>query len=347
MTFVTDFGDMTNPSNFATYIPMVLCSATQALKHTYSTMKNSIPMAAAVIALASSSASHAAIITQTVVQTAATGDDWTDAIWGTPAAAATVGNTYVMNDRVNTPDTPAATSTFAGDFLQVGSGGNLQIRARDGADDAVTANLILDGGNVGLNKTTNDANANYGQLEGTVSVIASTTIKMFQNSTSQRNLRLNSLVSGASGNILTLAGSSGFTGAGNVFVDVRNAGNTFAGTWRINDIRGIFASAGATGTGSFDILSDGYLRINDSWSGALAAVTGSEIEVGVGNTYTFNSLTVNGSAFTTAGTYTASELNTATSSALFSGDGSFVVVPEPSAALLGAFGLLGLLRRRR
>lgn len=68
--------------------------------------------------------------------------------------------------------------------------------------------------------------------------------------------------------------------------------------------------------------------------------TKTQVRTGAGGVLTLNELTVN-SVPMDPGTYTSSN-----SSFVF-GSGSVVVIPEPTAAVLGSLGLLALLRRRR
>jgi len=150
------------------------------------------------------------------------------------------------------------------------------------------------------------------------------------------------------------ATDGGLTKTGLGSLTLTNAANTYTGNTLI--LNGELAT-GATGN-----LGLGNVTVTDSITAALNLGNGSSIAdtatlfFGDDATITLN----NGSTETLfgvtqtddsqsigAGVYTAGDLNTFFGVTSFLGSGTLTVVPEPSAALLGGLGVLGLLRRRR
>ena len=315
-------------------------------------------MIAALVAVSGVTAVHAAVITQVNANGSRSNADWNQTstintsnpgpTW-TGAVVPTAGNDYVANARLNSP-TSAAPVSFGGDSLELSGAAQLQIRSTSSANTVTVGNLILNGGGVVPNQ--NATGSDFATLAGGISVIADSYLANLQNDTTAfRNTRYESTISGA--NTLTLKNNAPFTllGASDSSLVIANAGNTFGGVWDIERTRAIFANAGAVGAGSISIQTNGYIRIDDNWSGAMTVASSlAQVEVGAGNTYTFDlgDLVVDGSAFNTEGTYTAAELNTATGTSIFSGTGSIQVIPEPATlGLVAAFGGGILFIRRR
>ena len=321
-------------------------------------------MIAALVAVSGATAVHAATINQANPNGSRSTADWNQTstinasnpgpTW-TGAVVPTAGNDYVANARLNSP-TSGSPVTFAGDSLELsGVDAQFQMRSTSSANTVTIGSLILNGGGVVPNQDA--TGANFATLAGGISVIADSYLSNLQNaevgSGAFRNTRYESTISGA--NTLTLRNNAPgfvFLGSSDASLVIANAGNTFSGVWDIERTRAIFTSAGAVGAGSLNVNADAYLRIDDSWNGAMTVVDGALVEVGddAADTYTFDQgdLVVGGSAFNTLGTYTAAELNTATGTSIFSGAGSIEVIPEPATlGLVAAFGGAVLFIRRR
>jgi hypothetical protein len=292
----------------------------------------------AAIAVLAAPAAHAALISQ-VTATNAGPADWNDGTAWSDGNAPSGANDYVTNIRLDSPNNPPGTETFAGNSLRLDSGANLQLRNTGGPTEEITINLIMNGGEFASNS------GGTLHLAGTIDVISNSSIKLFENATQQRNVVISSLISGGSGvELLNRRGSD----IDSAFTRIDNASNTFSGTWVSDDARFFFDNAGAAGiNASISVTNDGYTRVQGDWFGnALTAAAGGEVEVR-DFSWTVNSLNANGFDFS-EGTYTIAELNTLSTSTIFTGTtGTIQVVPEPSVALLGGIGLVGLLRRRR
>jgi autotransporter-associated beta strand protein len=150
------------------------------------------------------------------------------------------------------------------------------------------------------------------------------------------------------------ATDGGLTKTGVGTLTVTNAANTYTG--------GTTISNGTLATGLTGNLGTGNVTVADSFTAALTLGNGSSIAdtaillFGDDATITLDNGTTETLAGVTqtddsqsigAGIYTAGDLNTFFGVSSFLGEGTLTVVPEPSAALLGGLGVLGLLRRRR
>jgi len=150
------------------------------------------------------------------------------------------------------------------------------------------------------------------------------------------------------------ATDGGLTKTGLGSLTVTNAANTYTGPTSI--LNGELAT-GATGN-----LGLGNVTVADSLTASLNLGNGSSIAdtatlfFGDDSTITLNNGTsetlfgitqTDDSQSIGAGIFTAEDLNTFFGVSTFLGAGTLTVVPEPSTALLGGLGVLGLLRRRR
>ena len=133
-----------------------------------------------------------AAIVQTVNQSGADAAGWASAIWGTPAAVATAANDYETTNTffVRTPNnsTPAA---FAGKSLTIVSGGTLYLKNNGGA---ANVNLVLNGGTITFHGGTATTPS---PLSGTIQVIADSRINTDQTSPNNRDIWLQSAISGS------------------------------------------------------------------------------------------------------------------------------------------------------
>jgi fibronectin-binding autotransporter adhesin len=115
--------------------------------------KTQLPGAAIVATILFAAATlPAANILQTVTEGA--GTDWTVASWGSGPSVATGGNTYETPNSSFTVRTPNKNLTglystnFAGNSLQIDTGGILYLKHAGNATNSANANLILNGGTV-------------------------------------------------------------------------------------------------------------------------------------------------------------------------------------------------------
>lgn len=163
---------------------------------------------------------------------------------------------------------------------------------------------------------------------------------------------------------VNLAGSlavptTGILGMGGVNILNVTSTTTGSGTLSLRSsdttptIRFSGSLTGFTGTLQLGGGGGGYVTLDFDQDYVLAAsiamdTFGSTVDVlNLDQAITVNSFTF-GATTLAANTYTAAELNGLVGNgSQFTGAGSLTVVPEPSAALLGALGALGILRRRR
>jgi fibronectin-binding autotransporter adhesin len=162
------------------------------------------------------------------------------------------------------------------------------------------------------------------------------------------------VVSGAITN--GLAGTLSVEKLGTGTLTLSSASNTYTGTTTVSEGTLATAATGNLGTGNV-IVADvvgATLVLGNSASIADTAT----LFFASDSTITLNNLLGTETVLTVtetdgdlqsliAGTYSAGDLNNYFGVTSFGGQGTLTVVPEPSAALLGGLGVLGLLRRRR
>jgi len=152
------------------------------------------------------------------------------------------------------------------------------------------------------------------------------------------------------------ATDGGLTKNGSGSLTVTNAANTYTGGTIINDGTLVTDATGNLGLGNVTVANSltANLILGNSNSIADTATlffgANSFVSLSDGiNDTVFGVVQTDDSQSIGAGTYTGAQLNTffGVSSFNESTTGTLTVVPEPSAALLGGLGVLGLLRRRR
>jgi autotransporter-associated beta strand protein len=192
-------------------------------------------------------------ILQTVTETSSPADWGNTAIWGTPAAVATSGNDYETPStfHVRTPNstTPAA---FAGDSLQIDSGGVLDLKnGGETSGNPATVNLLLNGGQMNFH---GGFAANGAAVAGTLQVLADSVITTDQTGAAAGNIWLQSTLSGS----------------GDLTVDMKSTtnsviltGNNFAytGSWTNASTNGnikiVSGTTNALGSGSVTLVRAG------------------------------------------------------------------------------------------
>lgn len=276
---------------------------------------------------------HAATITQTANDG---GVGWNSAtLWGGSAPAS--GNDYVTASGLAASSATAlgastnvtgrvrmiaGQTSFGGDSISVSAG--TEILGKDAG--TYTANVILNGGilrwspNAGANAT----------MAGTINVAANSVLGSVQSNASI--FTISSTITGSS----TLRLATG-TGTNQTITFDDGAGlslNEFAGTLDI----------GGGGTRAI-------VDFNQAYNMGLAGITmGNHLTADILNldaSITVESFSFGGNSLA-AGTYSTTDLNGSFGTgSQFTGTGNLIVIPEPSAALIGGLGLLALLRRRR
>ncbi|MFA6287350.1 MAG: PEP-CTERM sorting domain-containing protein [Opitutaceae bacterium] len=281
----------------------------------------------------------------TIFQTVNSGSDaahWGTALWGTPAAVPTAGNDYISDGAVTSALRTGnfSNSTFVGDTLTMRNGASLVVKTTN-----TTANFILESGAVlAMSETGTDT------ILGSVLVAASQSAT-FNSGDTGRTLAFNAVISGA-GNIAIAQSTNtgGYTGT----IRVQNTASTFSGTWTVNS--GIFAgtTAGAFGTGDFIVNNTGTLDMRANFSGTTSSLTlntGGLFDLSNGFSYTFETVTVGGTALN-AGSYAYTDLSPTLQAFFVSGTDTFTVlssIPEPStyAMVGGVIALVAAVVRRR
>lgn len=322
-------------------------------------IQRSTPFAAAALALtAAVSTAWANPITQTV------NGNWNNAIWGTPAAPPTAGNTYVNANTFSGGGTPSITAplgeTFAGDALLLTSKRAFFVSGTiTSTITAITANIQLGQGQINRN-----ANGLAGLL-GTLDIVntATATDAGYIGATGNdgvRGFNIDASISGASNTVLNIFSSDSAGNASSVAanggrdtVRVRNAGNTFAGTFRtvgrvdfVTTVNGSLGSAKIV-LGDLSAFETNYAI--DSGLNTLESLAGSTFRLGA-FTHAFSSLKI-GSYVVPARpeAYSVSELNAfgvEHGGGAFTGTGS-ILIPEPASAALAALGAVLVTARRR
>jgi len=285
----------------------------------------------------------------TIIQTANAANDtsfgnWNTALWGTPSASPTSGNSYITSGGfyAATANNLGTTTTgrvrdngtvFAGDSLAIEAGTEALLKGSAGSTS--NANLILNGGSIRYSPNV----ASSTTLAGTLQVASESYLGVAQ--TSNTTLTITSTLSGDA--LLHIAGG-GNNPAGNPVMTISFAGDLsgFTGTFDLGG--GTNNTGGATAAvARLDFEQDYNLSMVDFLMGG----HGTNDQLNLDQDLTFGSFTFNGNPLS-AGTYDAAELNSlfGNGAQFIDGGGSLTVVPEPGATVLGGLGMLALLRRR-
>lgn len=268
-------------------------------------------------------ASHAATIVQTVGNI-----DWNANMWGSPAAAPTAGNDYVTatgvtNDLVRI-SANGGSSTFGGASLRIVSG-TAGLLKNSNSTSTINGSLILDGGLI-----------NHGPNGGDTSNLAATLDVDGFEVRSASEIQIGN----AAGNLTVTAP---LTGAGNLALYGTNSQ-----TGDIVSFNGISAFTGTINLGTSGALTLGFGTADYTFSNTLNILGTSVLQVNNGQTLTFTLGDlidpVNGAV--AVGTYTGAGL-TGLGANYANNGGTLVVIPEPSAALLGLACLSAVFLRRR
>jgi hypothetical protein len=273
----------------------------------------------------------------TIVQTGGvTETNWNNApIWN--GTAATVGNDYVTaagliaanssglgaaNDLTGRVRTTGGGSVFAGDSLRIVTSTELLIKQEDGSTS--TGNLILDGGIIRYSPNNNSTSAT---LAGTLNITSASVIGVVR-------------TVGPS----TLTIGSTLTGGADVRLAAGQANtNVLIFNGDLSGYTGTFNVGGGSSLLTLNLAQEYFLPNLGLAYGDFATAD----RLNLTHDISIGSFSFGGSSLA-AGTYTATELNDEYSAgSRFFGDATLTVIPEPSAALLGGLGLLGLLCRRR
>lgn len=276
---------------------------------------------------------------------------WTTDLNWSDDAAPSAGNDYVASGAgtvVRSPDTNS--HSFGGDSLTISDGAVLNLYRTNGGG-LLTVNHSLP------NLTFRDATirpqsslgslanvlTNAVHLEGAVTVdmtVASNfTMRLYFDGaiTGTGTLSLNRTATGTERQVYFNGDASGYSG--NI---------SYAG---LPDDVFIFTIGNAGGWGTGDLTMGQHTMLNlfsfESPTShlILSNTTGTVIHLG-DHDATIGGLTIAGNAIA-PGSYDASALDALGFGGTYTGSGTLTVVPEPAAAMLGALGLLGLLRRRR
>lgn len=280
-------------------------------------------------------------INQTVSNpSSSTQPSWNSAIWGTPAAAPTSGNSYVtVAGGFSAANTQLGVSVtgrvredgeaFAGDSITVSP--NTEILFK-GIGNTSTGNVILNGGV--LRYSPNNPGG-VGTLAGTLDITAESYLGIAQQNTS--SFDVNSTLTGSSLLHLAAGISTGSPGALNIVFGGDLSG--YNGTFDLGGGTGSFTTA-TLGFGQAYALSAGLMM----GQYATADILNLDYNLSV-TSFTF------GANSLADGTYSVSQLNSLYGSgSQFTGTGSLTVgvVPEPGTmALASLAGGVALLLGRR
>ena len=295
----------------------------------------SIAVGAAAI-LATALSTQAATITQTVA--GAFGSNWNSAIWGSPAAAPTTGNDYVTASGLFASGSTGlganvtgrireSGTTFGGDSVTISSATEILMKQNNGSTS--NGDVIMNGGVIRLSPD----NAGSAILAGTLNITSSSVLGVVQHVAAGTTLTISSTVTGSGDMRLAAANTSNST--------VTNHAIVFSGN--LTGYSGTIDVGGGNQALTLNLaqaynLPDLTLTYGNHSSADILNLT-HNIAIGA---FSFGATQLD------VGTYTAAQLNSLFGSgSQFTGANTLTVIPEPGTALLGLFGMLALLRRRR
>ncbi len=227
--------------------------------------------------------------------------DWNTNSWGTPAAAPTSGNNYETPGTffVRTPNsaTPAA---FAGNSLQIDSGGTLYLKnGGETSGNAANVNLLLNGGDARFH---GGFGVNGAVVSGTLQVVANSVIDTDQMPPNNGDIWVQSPISG-SGNLTVNMGST----TNSLILTGNNS--AYTGNWTnasiLGNIRVLSGTTNALGSGSVTLVNTGSwlvfnstnnLAVNNSITGlgSLVQENTNTVTLNGSNTFTGSVLIRNG-----------------------------------------------------
>jgi autotransporter-associated beta strand protein len=272
------------------------------------------------------------------------------------------GGTLTTTNAVFAGEAGTGTLTVSGTGSLV-INGTAGLRVASAASGTGIVNLNT-GGLITTQLVTSAGNATFNFNGGTLQAGASTTT--FFEGLTQAAIRENGGTVNSNGFDITIgqalqhAGSSatdgGLTKTGAGTLTLSNAANTYNGTTLVSQGTLATAATGVFGIGNVTVANVAgatlLLGNNTSIADTATLLFGGNSTINLNftagdvNAEVVGAIT-NGTISIGAGTYDASELNAFFGGSSFIGTGALQVVPEPSVALLGGLGVLGLLRRRR
>ena len=251
---------------------------------------------------------------------------------GTSNYAFTVnGHVFDYTGEVRDAQDAGVNNTFAGDNLILPAGTRLLSKAQSASGVTSTVNITTQGGYI---SSSANNTGNQSTLAGTLSIMDGTQTALLLNPPGTFTWNVSSIVTGAADTTLNLVIGGNASETKHGILNFASNLDAFAGTLFVSSVSNSKSMPGNPTSALFRIANSAPLATLN------LATNSTSFSFDLNSNITFGSVIVGGVALD-AGVYDFDDLSALAPGKFVDNSGSITVVPEPSAALLGGWALLG------